>query len=153
MYSQFQSRTKWDKIGDGYWYIDWHGFIDMQENFGLFCILNDRSCHQHYFRVHSIMPGCSRRSHETTVYCCSIQLTQIVFLYILSKWKNIDSIYLQVDSLLNPPWPPFFKGGNPLDFSCDWRAQERSMKFKNDMLWGHLKSVHPTRERRNDYQE
>jgi hypothetical protein len=22
----------------------------------------------------------------------------------------------QVDSLLNPPWPPFFKGGNPFDF-------------------------------------
>jgi len=25
----------------------------------------------------------------------------------------------QVGSLLNPPWPPFFKGGNPFDFSCD----------------------------------
>ena len=25
----------------------------------------------------------------------------------------------QVDSLLNPPWPPFFKGGNPFVFSCD----------------------------------
>jgi len=23
----------------------------------------------------------------------------------------------QVDSLINPPWPPFFKGGNPFDFS------------------------------------
>jgi hypothetical protein len=23
----------------------------------------------------------------------------------------------QVDSLLNPPWPLFFKGGNPFDFS------------------------------------
>jgi hypothetical protein len=23
----------------------------------------------------------------------------------------------QVDGLLNPPWPPFFKGGNPFDFS------------------------------------
>jgi hypothetical protein len=22
----------------------------------------------------------------------------------------------QVDSILNPPWPPFFKGGNPFDF-------------------------------------
>jgi hypothetical protein len=33
----------------------------------------------------------------------------------------------QVDSLSNPPWPPFSKGGNPFDFSCDC-----SMKFKND---------------------
>ena len=24
----------------------------------------------------------------------------------------------QVDNLLNPPWPPFFKGGNPFDFYC-----------------------------------
>jgi hypothetical protein len=36
----------------------------------------------------------------------------------------------QVDSLLNPPWPPFFKGGNPFDFSM----LDCSMKFKNDTL-------------------
>jgi hypothetical protein len=34
----------------------------------------------------------------------------------------------QVDSLLNPPWPPFFKGGIPFDFSILYCL----MKFKND---------------------
>jgi hypothetical protein len=26
----------------------------------------------------------------------------------------------QVDSILNPPWPPFFKGGNPFEFNKDF---------------------------------
>jgi len=34
----------------------------------------------------------------------------------------------QLDSLLNPPWPPFFKGGGILSIlDC-------SMKFKNDTI-------------------
>jgi len=40
----------------------------------------------------------------------------------------------QMDMLRNPPWPPFFKGGNPFDFSI----LDSSMKFNNDTCFRSL---------------
>ena len=41
-----------------------------------------------------------------------------------------------MDSLLNPPGPPFSKGGILLILVVISGAQERSMKFKNDTYFG-----------------